>query len=70
MLERHDASPVDKMILLIALGTVDATKVTRVDRFDREEDGLAPDALTLEEVTDSGRQPIQVSEVLHAAPYY
>src|ERR1700687_3350132 len=54
ILERHDASPVDEMILLVTLGAIDAPEVTRVDRLDGEEDRLAPDPLALEQATYGG----------------
>jgi hypothetical protein len=40
--ERRDSPPIDEVMLLIALGTVDASKITRVDGFDREERPAGP----------------------------
>jgi hypothetical protein len=65
ILERHDASPVDEMILLVALRAIDAPEVARIDGFDRKENGLAPDAIALEQVAEPGGDSIEVSEVIH-----
>jgi hypothetical protein len=65
ILERHDASPVYEMILLVALRAVDAPKVTRVDGLDGEEDRLAPDPIALEQVAEASGNSIEVSEVMH-----
>src|SRR5262249_31789168 len=61
----HDPSPIDEVMRLIALRAVDAAEVARVDGLDGEEDGLAPDTLALEEITDPRGNPAQVSEVIH-----
>ncbi len=53
------------MMLLVALRAVDAAEVARIDGLDGEEDGLAPDAFTLEQVAETGGDSIQVSEVMH-----
>jgi len=66
ILEGHNPSPVDEVMLLVALGAVDAAKVAGVDGFDGEEDRLAPDALALEEIADPGGYAIQVPEVVHS----
>ena len=66
ILERHNPSPIDEVVLLIALWTVDAAKVAGVDGFDGEEDRLPPDAVALEKIADPRGDPIQVPEVVHA----
>jgi hypothetical protein len=48
-------------MLLIALRTVDAPKVARVDGLDREEYRLAPGTLALEEIADSSGYAIKMS---------
>ena len=54
------------MMLLIALGAVDAAKIAGVDGLDREEDRLPPNAVALQEIADPRRDPVQVPEVVHA----
>src|SRR5262249_20304346 len=66
VLEGHDPSPIDEVMLLIALGAVDAAKVARVDGFDREEDRLAPDTFPLEQIADPRGDPVQMPEVVRA----
>src|SRR6266542_3100443 len=63
--EGHDPSPIDEVMLLIALRTVDAPKIARIDGLDREEDRLAPHAIALQEIADPGGDSIQVPQVLH-----
>jgi hypothetical protein len=63
--ERHHAPTVDEMVVLVALGTVDAPEVTGVDGLDGEEDGLAPDPIPVEQVAESGSDSIEVSEIMH-----
>jgi hypothetical protein len=53
------------MILLVALRAIDAPEVARIDGFDRKENGLAPDAIALEQVAEPGGDSIEVSEVIH-----
>src|ERR1700737_1012313 len=65
VLKRHDASPVDEMIVLVALWAVDAPEVTRVDGLDGEEHGLAPDPIALEQIAEAGGDSIEVPEVMH-----
>jgi len=60
-----DASPVDEMILLVALRAVNAPEVTRVDGFDGEEQRLAPDPVALERVAEPGGDSIEVPEIMH-----
>jgi hypothetical protein len=65
VLEGHDSSAIDEMMLLVTLRAIDTAKVARIDGFDREEDGLPPDPLALEEVADPSGDTIEMSEVLH-----
>ena len=52
-------------MLLIALRAVDAPEIARIDGFDREEDRLAPHAVALQEIADTGGDSIQVLQILH-----
>ena len=43
---------------------IDASKVAGVDRLDREEHGVAPDALALDQVTQAGGDPVEMTETV------
>jgi len=63
--EGHDPSPIDEVMLLIALRAVDAPEIARINGFDREEDRLAPHPVALQEIAEAGGDSIQVPQVLH-----
>src|SRR5262245_65979459 len=65
VLEGHDPSPIDEVVLLIALRAVDTAEIARVDGLDREEDRLAPDSVPLEEIADTGGDSVEVFQILH-----
>src|SRR6266852_2790637 len=63
VLEGHDPASIDEVVLLVALRAIYATKVTGVDGLDREEDGLTPHPIALEQVAEASGDPGQVPEI-------
>src|SRR5215472_14619575 len=63
VLEGHDPTTVDEVVLLIALRIIDAAEVARVDGIDREEDRLAPHPIPLEKIADPRGESVELSEV-------